>query len=174
MPKALTIALYCLAQIDQVIYPLHIAGLFTAFFCGGVVGLERQLSGKPAGIRTSTLICVGSYLFVVSGIPLAGDTGDPTRIIGQIVTGIGFLGAGVILTRDGAVLGMTSAATVWVLAGIGVLAGEERYAAAIFMALLTIGILVGVNILENLFISLQKGVHAKITHLKRRKTDPES
>ena len=160
-----------LSEIDHLILPLHFLGLLTTFFCGGIVGLERQISGKPAGIRTSTLICMGTYVFVAAGIPLTGNFGDPTRIIGQVITGIGFLGAGVILTREGAVLGVTSAATIWVLAAIGVLAGVDRYAAAICVALLTIGILVGVNILELLFAGLQRGVHARIVSLRSKKEE---
>lgn len=78
---------------------------------------------------------------------MAGVSRDPSRVIGQVVTGIGFLGAGVILTREGSVLGVTSVATIWVLAAIGVLAGEDRNTAAIIVAMLTVGILVGVNIL---------------------------
>jgi len=160
-----------LSEIDHLILPLPFPGLLTTFFCGGIVGLERQISGKPAGIRTSTLICMGTYVFVAAGIPLTGNLGDPTRIIGQVITGIGFLGAGVILTREGAVLGVTSAATIWVLAAIGVLAGVDRYAAAICVALLTIGILVGVNILELLFAGLQRGVHARIVSLRSKKEE---
>ncbi|MBW6512278.1 MAG: MgtC/SapB family protein [Desulfuromonadaceae bacterium] len=158
-------------QLDQAITPLHWSGLLTTFICGGIVGLERQLCGKPAGIRTSTLICMGTYIFVVAGVSIAGEMGDPSRVIGQVVTGIGFLGAGVILTREGAVLGVTSAATIWVLAAIGVLAGEGRNVAAIVAAVLTVGVLVGVNILESVFISLQRGVHGHIQKLRRRGDD---
>jgi len=159
-------------QLDTAIAPLNWSGLITTFLCGGIVGLERQLCGKPAGIRTSTLICMGTYVFVAVGGSVAGNFGDPSRVIGQVVTGIGFLGAGVILTREGTVLGVTSAATIWVLAAIGVLAGENRIFSAIIVALLTVGILVGVNILESVFASLQQGVHARIKRL-RRKNDQE-
>lgn len=157
-----------LTQFDQMIAPLCLSGLITTFISGGIVGLERQLCGKPAGIRTSTLICMGTYIFVTTGVALAGASGDPSRVIGQVVTGIGFLGAGVILTREGVVIGVTSAATIWVLAGIGVLVGEDRQAAAILIAVLTVGILVGVNILESLFAGLQRGVHVRIRNLRRR------
>lgn len=161
-------------QFGSSIAPLSWSGLVTTFLCGGIVGLERQLCGKPAGIRTSTLICMGTYVFVVVGIFLAGETGDPSRVIGQVITGIGFLGAGVILTREGSVLGVTSAATIWVLAAIGVLAGGGRHGAAIIVALLTVGILVGVNILESAFVGLQRGVHVRIKSLRRRLDDEES
>jgi len=157
--------------IDFSISPLSWAGLITTFICGGIVGLERQLSGKPAGIRTSTLICMGTYIFVTAGTPLVGSVGDPTRIIGQVVTGIGFLGAGVILTREGSIQGVTSAATIWVLAAIGVMAGEERHFAAIVLAFLTVGILFGVNLLERVFTSLQRGVHRHLKNLRRSTDD---
>lgn len=160
-----------LENFDQLVAPLSWAGLLTTFISGGIVGLERQLCGKPAGIRTSTLICMGTYIFVTTGVAMAGLSGDPSRVIGQVVTGIGFLGAGVILTRDGVVLGVTSAATIWVLAGIGVLAGEQHYTAAIIAALLTVGILVGVNLLESAFSGLQRGVHERIKGLRRRSDD---
>ena len=163
-----------LSQLDQSIEPLHWSGLITTFICGGIVGLERQLCGKPAGIRTSTLICMGTYVFVVVGADMAGGTGDPSRVIGQVVTGIGFLGAGVILTREGSILGVTSAATIWVLAAIGVLAGGDRNLAAIIVATLTVGILVGVNILESVFASLQQGVHTRIKKFRRRSNDQGS
>lgn len=160
-----------LANFDRLVAPLSWAGLASTFISGGIIGLERQLCGKPAGIRTSTLICMGTYIFVVTGSSVAGLSGDPSRVIGQVVTGIGFLGAGVILTREGVVLGVTSAATIWVLASIGVLAGAQRHASAIVMALLTVGILVGVNLLESAFSGLQRGVHARIRGLRRRSED---
>ncbi len=157
--------------LDVSIAPLSWAGLLTTLFCGAVVGMERQLCGKPAGIRTSCLICMGTYVFVVAGTAVTGALGDPSRVVGQVVTGIGFLGAGVILTREGAVLGVTSAATIWVLAAIGVLAGIGNNTAAIAIALLTVAILVGVNRLENTFLFLQRGVHKHLSSLRRRKED---
>lgn len=170
------VELNILQQLDLAIAPLHWSGLITSFLCGGIVGLERQLCGKPAGIRTSTLICMGTYVFVVVGSSVAGNFGDPSRVIGQVVTGIGFLGAGVILTREGSILGVTSAATIWVLAAIGVLAGADRNLAAITVAILTVGILIGVNILESAFASLQHGVHSHIKKFRRRsdEEDPDS
>jgi putative Mg2+ transporter-C (MgtC) family protein len=85
----------------------------TAIFCGGIIGLERQLRGKAAGIRTSILICLGTQLFVGLGSSFGGERVDPTRVLAQVVTGIGFLGGGVILAREGAVIGVTSAAVIW-------------------------------------------------------------
>src|SRR5688500_4008597 len=84
--------------------------VLAAIACGGIIGLERQLRGKPAGIRTCTLICLGTHFFVLLGSTFASEDADPTRVLAQVVSGIGFLGAGVILTREGLLVGVTSAA----------------------------------------------------------------
>ena len=102
------------------ISPLSWEALLCCFLSGIIIGLERQLRGKPVGMRTSTLICIGTYVFIAMGECVATQATDPSRIIGQVVTGIGFLGAGVILARHGAILGVTSASAIWVLAALGV------------------------------------------------------
>lgn len=94
-----------------------------AVFCGTIIGLERQWRGKPAGIRTSILICLGTTLFIRLSVVHSGEYADPTRVLGQVVTGIGFLGAGVIFARGGTVVGITSAAVIWILASIGAMIG---------------------------------------------------
>lgn len=98
-----------------------------AALCGGMIGLERELKGKPAGLRTNVLICVGAAIYMLTGLLLvhAGGetTSDPSRIAAQVVTGIGFLGAGCIIQQGVQVTGLTSAATIWVVAAIGILAG---------------------------------------------------
>ena len=127
--------------------------------CGALVGLERQLRGKPAGIRTSSLICLGTHLFVLLGSTFAGETGDPTRVLGQVVSGIGFLGAGVILTREGLVIGVTSAAVIWVLAAVGALIGLGYVEAAVAISMTTVVVLVGVESLEKSSRALRQGVH---------------
>ena len=158
-------------DIQGFIAPLKIEGIVTAIICGFIIGLERQLSGKPTGIRTCSLICLGTYVFVVVSQLLQGNNIDQGRIVGQIVTGIGFIGAGVILTRQGVVVGITSAAVIWVLAGIGILIGFGKFAASIFLSIITVAILLGVNPLEKTFIALRKGVHAKLTTHKRKEID---
>src|SRR5438874_11955249 len=97
--------------------------LALATLFGGAIGLERELGGKPAGLRTNILICIGSVLYTKLSITLAAGTADPTRIAAQIVTGVGFIGAGTILHARGAGVGLTSAATIWVVAAIGVALG---------------------------------------------------
>jgi putative Mg2+ transporter-C (MgtC) family protein len=131
--------------------------LGTAILCGGIIGLERQLRGKAAGIRTSILICLGTELFVGLGASFSGERVDPTRVLGQVVTGIGFLGGGVILAREGAVVGVTSAAVIWVLAALGALIGLGHLLAAIVLTLVTVGLLIGVELLESTFRRLRAG-----------------
>lgn len=121
-------------MINKLEWPLLIAH-FDLFFlvqvlvllsCAGIIGYERKNRKKPFGIRTSILIAMGTMLFVkyslmVFGNEDLGPGGDPTRVIGQVVTGIGFLGAGTIMNKEGLVVGLTTAATIWVEAAIGVL-----------------------------------------------------
>jgi putative Mg2+ transporter-C (MgtC) family protein len=107
-----------------------------AAILGGIIGIERQIHDKPAGLRTNILICVGSTLFM----SISNAFGD-TRIGAQIITGIGFLGAGSVLHAHGFVLGLTTAATIWVVAGVGMALGSGMYAVAVFataMSLVTL------------------------------------
>ncbi|NJN51378.1 MAG: MgtC/SapB family protein [Gammaproteobacteria bacterium] len=153
------------------IAPLAWREIFTAIAAGTIVGFERQVLGKPAGIRTSCLICLGTYVFVAMSAHIQGDNVDSTRVIGQVVTGIGFLGAGVMLARDGHVMGVTSAAVIWMLAAIGVMIGLGHDWTAIKMAVLTVAILVGVDLLESLFKTMRQGVHAPMKY-RLKKDDP--
>ena len=100
--------------------------LLLAALLGGMLGFERELRQKSAGLRTNILIAVGSALFTVMSHELS-DGADPTRITAQIVTGIGFLGAGAILRTDAGIQGLTTAATVWVNAAVGVAAGGGEF-----------------------------------------------
>ncbi len=132
-----------------------------AIACGSIIGIERQLRGKPAGVRTSILICLGTEMFVRLGVVFAGENSDSTRVLGQIATGVGFLGAGVILAREGVVLGVTTAAVIWVLAAIGAAIGFGAYAAGLAYSVAAVGVLVGVEALERSLRSLRRGVHAR-------------
>jgi putative Mg2+ transporter-C (MgtC) family protein len=131
--------------------PLFWLGLGVSILCGAFIGIERQFRRKPAGIRTSILFCMGTQVFVRLGVLLAGDQGDPSRVLGQVITGIGFLGAGVILTRQGTVTGLTSASVVWVTAAIGAVAGLNLYAEALALTLATVVLLVSVQKVEEVF-----------------------
>lgn len=119
-----------------------------AVLCGGAIGMERELSGKPAGLRTNILICVGATLFTVLSLKLADVRGDPARIAAQILPGVGFIGAGTILHARGAVTGLTSAATIWVVAAIGMALGDRAYTEALGTTLLVMVVLAGLGYLE--------------------------
>jgi putative Mg2+ transporter-C (MgtC) family protein len=121
----------------------RVGRLLVAAVLGGVLGLEREIAGKPAGLRTNLLICVGAALFMEMSISAAALSNpenvisgryldaDRTRIAAQIVSGIGFLGAGAILQSRGNIIGLTTAATIWVVAAIGMAVGAQAYIEAI-------------------------------------------
>ena len=98
-----------------------------AGLCGALIGLEREIKGKPAGFRTNILICLGSAMYMAAGLLVVNEGGeagsDAARIAAQVVTGIGFIGAGCIIQQRGRVVGLTTAATIWVVAAIGIIAG---------------------------------------------------
>jgi putative Mg2+ transporter-C (MgtC) family protein len=108
-------------RFDPVLLELLLASF--AVLCGAILGSERQRREKPAGLRTLILVCLGSGTFTQVSVLLAAPNGDPTRIAAQIVTGIGFLGAGAILRGRTGVTGMTTAATIWMTAAIGMVVG---------------------------------------------------
>lgn len=112
--------------------------LVLAAVLGGIIGLERELKRKPAGLRTNMFICFGSAMFTILSTELAGSfgIGDHTRIAAQIIPGIGFIGAGSILHDKGGVSGITTAATIFVVASIGMAAGGGLYLVAIFSTML--------------------------------------
>lgn len=123
--------------------------LFLALVLGGAVGLERELKGKPAGLRTNMLICVGATLFTVLSYRMGAGVGDPGRVAAQILTGVGFIGAGTILHMRGAVTGLTSAATIWVVAAIGMALGAHAYIEALGATLLVTLVLAGLGPVEH-------------------------
>jgi putative Mg2+ transporter-C (MgtC) family protein len=131
--------------------------LGTAVLCGGLIGIERQLRGKAAGIRTSILICLGTSIFVSLGASQPASVADPTRVLAQVVSGIGFLGGGVILAREGLITGVTSAAVIWVLAALGAMIGLGHLTATLVLTLATLAILIGVELLEGGFRRLRQG-----------------
>jgi putative Mg2+ transporter-C (MgtC) family protein len=131
-----------------------------AVLCGCIIGIERQLAGKPAGIRTSIFICLGTNIFISLGVAHSGGNVDMTRVLGQVVTGIGFLGAGVIIAREGLVRGITSASVIWTLAGIGAMIGFGHFLEAVVITVLTVFLLIGIGVLEYRFSSLRRDVHA--------------
>jgi putative Mg2+ transporter-C (MgtC) family protein len=125
-----------------------LAQLALSVLLGGAVGLQRELKGKPAGLRTNILICIGATLFTTLSYRMAGGRGDPGRVAAQILTGVGFLGAGTILHTRAAVVGLTSAATIWVVAAIGMALGSAAYVEAIGTTILVLVVLEGLERLE--------------------------
>ena len=118
-----------------------LARLALAAVLGAAIGLERSYRRKPAGLRTNLLITIGSAVFSILSLELGTSAGSPDRVAAQVVTGVGFLGAGAILRSGASVHGLTTAATIWVNAAIGMAAGVGRYGVAIVSALLTLVIL---------------------------------
>lgn len=144
------------------ITPFSWNSIGASVFCGTIIGLERQLRGKPVGIRTASLIVLGTYLFLSTAFLLKGDIVDPSRVVGQVITGIGFLGAGVMLAKEGSVVGVTSAASIWVLAALGVMIACDYQVQALKLSLIVVGILYGVDVLEENTKVFSRGVHSSI------------
>jgi len=125
-----------------------LARLVLAVVLGGAIGLERELKGKPAGLRTNILISIGATLFTFLSMRMAAERGDPGRVAAQILAGVGFIGAGTILHTRGAVTGLTSAATIWVVAAIGMALGTGAYVEAVGTTVLVMIVLTGLASLE--------------------------
>jgi putative Mg2+ transporter-C (MgtC) family protein len=137
-------------QLEQTLVADHAIGrLLLACLLGGLVGLDREINRKAAGVRTNLLICMGCAFFTLLSAVLAGDANpDKGRVASNIVQGIGFLGAGLILHNRSRVSGLTSAAAVFVVASIGMACGAGLYAAAIVAAVIVIVALEAVGFLE--------------------------
>jgi putative Mg2+ transporter-C (MgtC) family protein len=131
------------------VWPNNLLGITLAVISGGAIGLERELKGKSAGLRTNILICLGSTVFTMISKNMAANQPDSvTRIAAQIVTGIGFLGAGAIIQDRGGVHGLTTAATIWVVASIGMACGAGFYNLAIISTLIALLVLIGLGYAE--------------------------
>jgi len=136
---------------------LEIALVFTAIGCGAIVGGERERREKPAGLRTLILVCLGATTFTLASYAFTTTTGDSGRVAAQIVTGIGFLGAGAILHSAGLVRGMTTAATIWATAAIGMVVGTGCGGAAL-----------GLSVLVRLVLSLALAWEGRALGAKRQ------
>ena len=150
--------------------PLLIAAkLMLAMICGGAIGVEREINRKPAGLRTNVLICFGAALYMIvsrqisSGAPYT----DPARLAAQVVAGIGFLGAGVILQARGSVTGLTTAATIFVVGAVGISSGEGLFGLAVFSTVLIILVLVVLRKVESAVIK-----RARLFHYHLKTSDP--
>jgi putative Mg2+ transporter-C (MgtC) family protein len=123
--------------------------LVLAAVLGGFIGLERELKHRPAGLRTNMFICFGAALFTVLSRALAAEPSDYTRIAAQIIPGIGFIGAGSILHMRGLTTGLTTAATLFVVASVGMAAGGGFYVTAVFATMVVLIVLFALGRMEN-------------------------
>jgi putative Mg2+ transporter-C (MgtC) family protein len=141
--------------------------LSLAVLLGGAIGLERQMAGKASGLRTNILICLGSALIMDLsmnlGVSFGGDrVGDPGRIAAQVVTGIGFIGAGTIMQSRGAITGLTSAATIWMVAAIGLTVGAGFFVEALGATALAVLVLAGLGRVEYRLLRMTRTHHVTI------------
>lgn len=142
--------------------------LISSVLLGFVVGLEREMTNKYAGLRTNILVCVGACVFTIIsiyGFPMVSVTGDEfgtrdtARVAAQVVTGIGFIGGGTVLRHGATVLGLTTAATLWAVASIGMACGAGMFGVAIVTTILSIIVLVSVRLFEkNVLVSSTKNI----------------
>lgn len=148
--------------------------LVIAALCGALIGAEREFIGKPAGVRTCALVCIGSALFSMIGLltvnPVYGlsavaDVTDITRIASNVVQGIGFIGGGVIIFWRDKLVGLTTAAVIWLAAAVGMALGFGFIDVALFVTLLTLAILVFVGFVEKQIFKTKKR-----SNKKRRRT----
>lgn len=137
----------------------HIIQIVAAFIAGGLLGLEREYHSKPAGFRTMILICVGSCLFTLLSTSFVTN---PDRIASNIITGIGFIGAGVVFKEGINVSGITSAATIWMAAAIGMCIGLKFYGLAALVAILVLIVLIVLSRLEEAFDNIHQVKQYKI------------
>jgi putative Mg2+ transporter-C (MgtC) family protein len=143
--------------------------LLMAMVCGGAIGFERELSRKAAGLRTNVLICMGAALFMIVSRHISGGAPytDPARLVAQVVAGIGFLGAGVILQSRGSITGLTTAATIFVVGAVGISIGEGMFSIAIIATVLIIVVLVLLRRVEAQII-----MRRRLFHYSLRTDDP--
>lgn len=150
----------------QTYWPTILIGLklLMAVGCGGAIGFERELSRKSAGLRTNVLICVGAALFMIVSRHISGGAPftDPARLVAQVVTAIGFIGAGVILQSRASVLGLTTASTILLVAAIGIAIGEGMFAVAVMTTVLIIIVLVLLLKVERAFVGRGRLFHYQL------------
>lgn len=135
--------------------PDYVVRSIFALLCGGLIGFERERRGKPAGLRTNILICLGSAIYMMVGDLISyGSEGvsDPARVAAQVVTGIGFIGAGTIIQSRGTITGLTSAAVTWTVAAVGLTIGAGHTMLAVYFSVLIYFILAFMSRFEGLLL----------------------
>jgi putative Mg2+ transporter-C (MgtC) family protein len=147
------------AQLSTILVPF-VVRCGAAALCGAIIGMERELKNKPAGFRTNILICLGAAMYMSVGLLLTHEGGqagsDPARIAAQVVTGIGFIGAGCIIQERQRIKGITTAATIWVVAAIGIIAGAGFPILAFVSALMVTTTLVALRTVEKRFLEPER------------------
>jgi putative Mg2+ transporter-C (MgtC) family protein len=152
-------------MLEGLVFPAAVTAspilrLLAAALLGGLIGLERDIHGRAAGLRTNLLVCLGAALFMLVSLAVAGSgelpaggglRSDPGRIAAQVITGIGFLGAGAIIKAGFSVHGLTTAACLWLTAGIGMAAGAGYFELAFVVTGIGLASLLTLNRLERLF-----------------------
>ncbi len=134
-----------------------VARVFLAMLLSGLIGAEREAHERPAGLRTHVLVGVGACLFMLLSLAMTELGGDPGRIAAQVVTGIGFIGAGTIWMRGDVIRGLTTAASIWATAAIGMLVGAGWYTLAIVAAVTVFGALTFLRRVERLLVQRLAG-----------------
>lgn len=148
-------------MMSELVFWHAMLDVFVAVICGGAIGLDRQLRGKPAGLRTCIIVVLTTALFVTLGKNATEVGGDPSRVVTGIVTGVGFLGAGVIFSQGGQVQGIATASLIWALAAIGVTLGFGYPITAITTTALIMGVLMVIDLAERRFPRLRKTLNAE-------------
>lgn len=147
-----------LLELWEYFLPVLVASL-----AGGLIGIEREYRDKSAGFRTMILIAVGSALFTILSFEIAGPRGEITRIAASVVSGVGFLGAGVILKDGVTIRGLTTAASIWLVASLGMGAGAEQFALVAAVTLLVLIVLWGLPPFERWIDRLHEFLEIRIT-----------
>jgi putative Mg2+ transporter-C (MgtC) family protein len=129
------------------LWPGDVFGVVLAVILGAAIGIEREFSGKPAGLRTNILICLGAAVFTIISKRMAGENDSLTRIAAGVVTGVGFLGAGAIIQDRAGVHGLTTAATIWFMACLGMACGAGLYELALISTLIAVFVLIGLRLI---------------------------
>ena len=125
------------------VWPEDLLSIILAAILGSVIGFERELHGKAAGLRTNVLICLGAAVFTIISREMVSQTdGSVARIAAQIVTGVGFLGAGAIIQDRGGIHGLTTAATIWLVASIGMACGAHFYLLGVITTFIALIVLI--------------------------------
>jgi putative Mg2+ transporter-C (MgtC) family protein len=126
----------------------YLVPIIVSMVLGGLVGIEREIHHKPAGLRTNILICMGAAVFTLLAQHIGKNTDAESRIIQGVITGVGFLGAGVLMHEQGSVHGLTTAATIWLVTAVGIACGARAYGIAIAAVIAAILILAGLHSYE--------------------------